>query len=104
MGRGSDGPGKEAHGETGRGTGRLARAANRDAAIQPRGRRGLFMPWHATTAEAARALGRLDTVGTLEPGKRCDLAIWNVGRPAELVYRMGFNPLWRRVHHGELGA
>ena len=46
MGRGSDGPGKEAHGETGRGTGRLARAANRDAAIQPRCRRGLFVPWH----------------------------------------------------------
>ena len=46
MGRGSDGPGKEAHGETGRGTGRLARAANRDAAIQPRCRRGLFVPAH----------------------------------------------------------
>ncbi len=56
------------------------------------------------TVEAARALGRFDSIGTLEAGKRCDLAIWSVERPAELVYRMGFNPLWRRVHHGEVGA
>ncbi len=56
------------------------------------------------TVEAARALGRLDSIGTLEAGKRCDLAIWSVERPAELVYRMGFNPLWRRVHQTEFGA
>src|SRR5262249_10508174 len=43
------------------------------------------------TREAARALGRLGDIGTLEPGKRCDLAIWNIERPAELVYRIGFN-------------
>lgn len=52
------------------------------------------------TREAARALGRLDAIGTLEAGKFCDLAIWNVDRPAELVYRIGFNPLWRRVWRG----
>jgi imidazolonepropionase len=53
------------------------------------------------TREAARALGRLDTVGTLEPGKRCDLAIWDIGEPAELVYRMGFNPLHARIFGGQ---
>ncbi|MCJ2071351.1 imidazolonepropionase [Methylobacterium sp. J-030] len=52
------------------------------------------------TREAARALGRQDTVGTLAPGKRCDLAIWDIERPADLVYRMGFNPLHRRVWKG----
>ncbi|WP_460448474.1 imidazolonepropionase [Alsobacter sp. SYSU BS001988] len=52
------------------------------------------------TREAARALGRLDEVGSLEAGKSCDLAIWDVERPAELVYRMGFNPLHRRVWRG----
>ena len=52
------------------------------------------------TREAARALGRLDEAGTLEPGKRTDLAIWNIGHPAELVYRMGFNPLHARVWRG----
>jgi imidazolonepropionase len=52
------------------------------------------------TREAARALGRLDEVGTLEAGKLCDLAIWNIERPAELVYRMGFNPLHARIWRG----
>jgi imidazolonepropionase len=52
------------------------------------------------TCEAARALGQLANIGTLEPGKHCDLAIWDVERPAELVYRMGFNPLYRRVWRG----
>ena len=52
------------------------------------------------TREAARALGRLDDIGTLETGKWCDLAIWDVERPAELVYRIGFNPLHARVWRG----
>lgn len=54
----------------------------------------------AVTREAARALGRLDEIGTLSVGKSCDLAIWNVERPAELVYRMGLNPLHARVWRG----
>lgn len=49
------------------------------------------------TREAARALGVLADRGTLETGKACDLAIWDIERPAELVYRMGFNPLHARV-------
>ncbi|MDO8973930.1 imidazolonepropionase [Reyranella sp.] len=53
------------------------------------------------TREAARALGCLDSVGTLEAGKWCDLAIWDIERPAELVYRMGFNPLHARVWRGK---
>jgi imidazolonepropionase len=52
------------------------------------------------TREAARALGRLDETGTLEAGKRCDLAIWDIERPADLVYRLGFNPLHARVWRG----
>ncbi|MDX3884381.1 MAG: imidazolonepropionase [Sphingomonas sp.] len=52
------------------------------------------------TREAARALGLLDRTGTLEAGKTCDLAIWSVERPAELVYRMGFNPLHARIRSG----
>jgi imidazolonepropionase len=54
-----------------------------------------------TTREAARALGLLDEIGTLEIGKRCDLAIWNIERPAELSYRIGFNPLHARVWSGQ---
>ncbi len=52
------------------------------------------------TCEAARALGLAAELGTLEAGKSCDLAIWNVQEPAELVYRMGFNPLHQRVRCG----
>ncbi|HKP57312.1 MAG TPA: imidazolonepropionase [Polyangiales bacterium] len=52
------------------------------------------------TRAAAHALGMADRVGTLEVGKDCDLVIWNVERPAELVYRMGQNPLHARVWRG----
>lgn len=52
------------------------------------------------TRVAAQALGRADVVGTLEAGKSCDLALWNIDRPAELVYRMGLNPLHARVWRG----
>jgi imidazolonepropionase len=52
------------------------------------------------TREAARALGLLGETGTLEAGKACDLAIWSVERPAELVYRIGLNPLHQRVWGG----
>ena len=53
-----------------------------------------------TTREAARALGILAETGTLETGKWADIAIWNAEQPAELVYRIGFNPLHRRLWRG----
>ncbi|MNY76004.1 Imidazolonepropionase [compost metagenome] len=53
------------------------------------------------TREAARALGLLAQTGTLEVGKSADLAIWNILRPAELVYRIGFNPLHSRIFKGQ---
>lgn len=54
-----------------------------------------------TTREAARALGLLAGTGTLEAGKWADLAVWDIERPAELVYRMGFNPLHARIWRGQ---
>ena len=53
------------------------------------------------TREAARALGLSAEVGTLEVGKSADLAIWDIETPAELVYRLGFNPLHQRVWKGQ---
>jgi imidazolonepropionase len=52
------------------------------------------------TRHAAQALGRLDEVGTLEPGKWCDLAIWDVEHLAQIVAWIGPAPLHRRVWRG----
>lgn len=53
------------------------------------------------TVHAARALGLSDR-GTIAAGQRADLAIWDVGEPAELSYRIGFNPLHQRIMGGRL--
>lgn len=45
------------------------------------------------TREAAKALGLADDRGTLDSGKRADLAIWDIEHPAELAYWLGLNPL-----------
>lgn len=44
------------------------------------------------TRHAASALGLRDTHGTLEVGKSADFAVWDIERPAELCYRIGYNP------------
>ena len=51
------------------------------------------------TREAARALGLTDR-GLIVPGLRADLAIWDIEHPAELSYRIGFNPLHQRLFGG----
>lgn len=51
------------------------------------------------TTNAARALGLHDR-GEIAVGKRADLAIWNIADPAELSYRIGFNPLHQRIVGG----
>lgn len=53
------------------------------------------------TREAAIALGLGGETGTLARGKSADLAIWEIENPAELVYRIGFNPLWKRIWRGK---
>lgn len=52
------------------------------------------------TRHAARALGLEGDLGSLEAGKAAHFALWDIERPAELVYRVGFNPLHRRVWSG----
>lgn len=51
------------------------------------------------TAHAARALG-VAGYGTIAPGMRADLAIWDAETPAELAGRIGFNPLHARIFGG----
>ncbi len=52
------------------------------------------------TQHAARALG-LDDCGMIRPGLRADLAVWDIKHPAELAYRIGFNPLHSRIFGGQ---
>lgn len=53
------------------------------------------------TQHAARALGLTDS-GSLKEGMRADLAVWDIKHPAELAYRIGFNPLHSRIFGGIL--
>ena len=53
------------------------------------------------TRAAAQALGLTDC-GEIAPGLRADLAIWDVSHPSELAYRIGFNPLHRRIIGGAI--
>ncbi len=43
------------------------------------------------TCHAARALGLEDEIGTLEAGKRADLAIWDIDHPAQLAAQIGIH-------------
>ena len=54
-----------------------------------------------TTAHAARALGLTDR-GTLAPGLRADLCLWNLSHPAELSYRIGAEALHKSIFGGRL--
>jgi len=52
------------------------------------------------TTYGARALQLGREAGTIEPGKRADLCLWQIERPAELAYAMGANPLRARWFGG----
>jgi len=56
------------------------------------------------TRHAARALGLADEIGTLEIGKAADFVVWDIERPAELVYWVARNPLRQAVRAGQLVA
>ena len=52
------------------------------------------------TRNAAMALGMQATHGTLAEGKAADFCLWDIADPAELAYRIGFNPLAEAVRAG----
>ena len=54
------------------------------------------------TRHASLALGRSDVIGTLEAGKQADFVIWDIEHPAELAYRIGFNPCHRVIKRGRV--
>lgn len=54
------------------------------------------------TRHAAMALGKIESAGTLESGKQADFVLWDVDHPAELAYRIGFNPCHLVVKGGSI--
>ena len=54
------------------------------------------------TRNGARALGLQHRIGTLEQGKDADFVLWDIADPAELAYRVGFNPLKQVVRQGQV--
>ncbi len=56
------------------------------------------------TRHAAAALGLGAEIGVLAPGRRADFVLWDIDRPADLAYRIGFNPCAGVVRGGELVA
>ena len=53
------------------------------------------------TRNGAAALGLSSEIGTLEVGKRADLAIWDIDHPSELTQAIGSNPLYSRYYGGQ---
>jgi len=53
------------------------------------------------TANAARALGFKDR-GVIASGMKADLVLWNVDRPGDLAYPLGFNPCAAVIRNGEI--
>ncbi|HAZ30799.1 TPA: imidazolonepropionase [Candidatus Acetothermia bacterium] len=55
----------------------------------------------AATLNAAAAIGLADAVGSLEPGKRGDLVVWDARSYEEIPYWIGQNLVWAVIRGGE---
>ncbi len=58
--------------------------------------------WTAVTVNAAYAVGQGAKAGTLEPGKRADLVVWDATDPREIPYSFGANLARQVVRAGKI--
>ena len=58
----------------------------------------------ACTVNAAHSLGLLDEIGSVEPGKRADLVIWNTSNFRKVVYHFGVNHVKKVIKSGMVVA
>ena len=56
----------------------------------------------AATLNAAYALRRSERVGSLEPGKQADLAVFEVEDYREIPYYFGMQRCWMTMKRGEI--
>jgi imidazolonepropionase len=56
----------------------------------------------AATINAAYSLGRDRTIGSIEPGKQADLAVFEVADFREIPYYFGVNRCWMTMKRGEI--
>lgn len=57
---------------------------------------------NAATANAAFALARHEDVGSLEPGKKMDLVLYDAPNYPSIVYHLGINPIQHVIKDGKL--
>ena len=65
-------------------------------------RMGIEEALNAATSNAAFALRLQDEVGSIEPGKRMDLVLYDIPDYAYLVYRQGANPVRHVIKNGRV--
>ena len=58
----------------------------------------------AVTLNAACAIGKGDSVGSIEPGKLADIVLWNADELPMLCYRMGSNQVKKVIKRGRVAV
>jgi imidazolonepropionase len=56
----------------------------------------------AATINSAYAIDKENSIGSLEPGKKADIVVWNVKNYKEIPYHYGVNLVDKVIKNGEI--